>query len=55
LHHHHGLAGADFLRVCEQIKVRLGANPVPMQIAIGAEEDFKGVPHKIKPVHRLIL
>ncbi|CAC9456714.1 Translation elongation factor G [uncultured Gammaproteobacteria bacterium] len=36
-------AGADFLRVCEQIKVRLGANPVPMQIAIGAEEDFKGV------------
>jgi elongation factor G len=36
-------AGADFLRVCEQIKVRLGANPVPMQIAIGAEESFEGV------------
>ncbi|RUA18356.1 MAG: elongation factor G, partial [Alphaproteobacteria bacterium] len=36
-------AGADFLRVCEQIRTRLGANPVPMQIAIGAEEDFKGV------------
>ncbi len=36
-------AGADFLRVCEQIKMRLGANPVPMQIAIGAEEDFKGI------------
>ncbi|SMM99237.1 Translation elongation factor G [uncultured Candidatus Thioglobus sp.] len=36
-------AGADFLRVCDQIKIRLGANPVPMQIAIGAEEDFKGV------------
>ncbi|OIR24176.1 elongation factor G [Bathymodiolus thermophilus thioautotrophic gill symbiont] len=36
-------AGADFLRVCAQIKTRLGANPVPMQIAIGAEEDFKGV------------
>ncbi|MDC9715455.1 MAG: elongation factor G [Gammaproteobacteria bacterium] len=36
-------AGADFLRVCEQIKNRLGANPVPMQIAIGAEEDFKGI------------
>ena len=36
-------AGADFLRVCEQIKTRLGGNPVPMQIAIGAEEDFKGV------------
>jgi len=36
-------AGADFLRVCEQIKTRLGANPVPMQIAIGAEEGFEGV------------
>ena len=36
-------AGANFLRVCDQIKTRLGANPVPMQIAIGAEEDFKGV------------
>ncbi len=29
-------AGADFLRVVEQVKTRLGANPVPMQIAIGA-------------------
>jgi len=36
-------AGADFLRVCEQIKIRLGASPVPMQIAIGAEENFQGV------------
>ena len=36
-------AGADFLRVCEQIKTRLGANPVPMQIAIGAEDAFEGV------------
>ncbi|MBW5290868.1 MAG: Translation elongation factor G [Candidatus Ruthia sp. Asou_11_S2] len=36
-------AGADFLRVCEQIKTRLGGNPVPMQIAIGAEENFEGV------------
>ncbi len=35
--------GADFLRVVEQIRERLGANPVPLQIAIGAEEDFKGV------------
>jgi len=35
--------GADFLRVVEQIRDRLGANPVPMQIAIGAEDDFKGV------------
>ena len=36
-------AGADFLRVVEQIEERLGANPVPIQMAIGAEEDFKGV------------
>lgn len=36
-------AGANFLRVCDQIKNRLGGNPVPMQIAIGAEEGFKGV------------
>ncbi|ABL01954.1 translation elongation factor 2 (EF-2/EF-G) [Candidatus Ruthia magnifica str. Cm (Calyptogena magnifica)] len=36
-------AGADFLRICEQIKTRLGGNPVPMQIAIGAEENFEGV------------
>jgi len=36
-------SGADFLRVVGQVKDRLGANPVPMQMAIGAEEDFKGV------------
>ena len=36
-------AGADFLRVVEQIKDRLGANPVPVQLALGAEENFKGV------------
>lgn len=36
-------AGANFLRVVEQIKQRLGSNPVPMQLPIGAEEDFKGV------------
>ena len=36
-------AGADFLRVVAQIKDRLGANPVPIQLAIGAEENFKGV------------
>ena len=35
--------GADFLRVVEQIKDRLGATPVPIQLAIGAEENFKGV------------
>jgi elongation factor G len=36
-------AGANFLRVVEQIKERLGANPVPVQLPIGAEENFKGV------------
>ena len=41
-------SGADFLRVVEQIKDRLGASPVPMQIAIGAEEDFEGVVDLIK-------
>ena len=36
-------AGANFLRVVGQIKDRLGAKPVPLQIAIGAEEKFEGV------------
>ena len=36
-------AGADFLRVVEQVKERLGANPVPIQLPIGAEENFEGV------------
>lgn len=36
-------SGADFLRVVEQMKKRLGANPVPLQLNIGAEEHFKGV------------
>ena len=36
-------AGADFPRVVEQIKDRLGANAIPIQIPIGAEENFKGV------------
>ena len=36
-------AGADFLRVVEQVRERLGANPVPVQLNIGAEEEFKGV------------
>ncbi len=35
--------GADFLRVVEQIQERLGAKAVPIQLAIGAEEEFKGV------------
>jgi elongation factor G len=36
-------AGADFLRVVGQIKDRLGASPVPIQLPIGAEDDFKGI------------
>ncbi|MEE4296257.1 MAG: elongation factor G [Wenzhouxiangella sp.] len=35
--------GANFERVVGQIKDRLGANPVPIQLPIGAEEDFEGV------------
>jgi elongation factor G len=35
--------GADFLRVVKQIKDRLGSNPIPMQLNIGAEENFEGV------------
>ena len=36
-------AGADFSRVVEQIKGRLKANPVPIQLPIGSEEQFAGV------------
>ena len=36
-------AGADFLRVVKQVRERLGANPVPIQLPIGAEEKFAGV------------
>ncbi len=36
-------AGADFLRVVEQVAERLGANAVPIQLPIGAEENFVGV------------
>ncbi|MEO1201867.1 MAG: elongation factor G, partial [Pseudomonadota bacterium] len=36
-------AGADFLRVVAQVEERLGANPVPIQLPIGAEEHFEGV------------
>lgn len=41
-------AGANFLRVVEQVKTRLGANPVPIQLAIGAEENFEGVIDLVK-------
>ena len=36
-------AGADFFRVVDQIKTRLGSKPVPLQVPIGAEDNFKGV------------
>ncbi len=36
-------SGADFFGVVDQIRERLGANPVPIQIPIGVEEDFQGV------------
>jgi elongation factor G len=36
-------AGADFLRVVNQVRERLGANPVVVQLPIGAEDKFKGV------------
>ena len=41
-------AGADFLRVVDQMKTRLGANPIPIQLAIGAEDNFKGLVDLIK-------
>ena len=41
-------AGADFLRVVEQIEQRLGSTPVCLQLAIGAEENFKGVIDLVK-------
>ena len=41
-------AGADFLRVVEQIKERLGSNPVPVQLPIGSEDNFSGIVDLIK-------
>jgi len=40
--------GADFFRACSMISDRLGANPVPIQIPIGAEENFKGMIDLVK-------
>jgi elongation factor G len=40
--------GANFFKVYEQMKVRLKANPVPVQVPIGAEEAFKGVVDLVK-------
>ena len=46
-------AGADFMRVVEQIRDRLGSSPVPMQVAIGAEDAFEGVVDliRMKAIH----
>ena len=41
-------AGADFLKVVDQMQKRLGANAVPIQLAIGAEDEFKGVIDLVK-------
>lgn len=45
--------GADFSRVLDQIKHRLGANPIPIQLNIGTEDEFKGVIDliKMKAIH----
>ena len=37
------MIGADFYRVLDMMKSRLGANPVPIQLPIGAEDTFKGM------------
>ena len=41
-------AGADFFKVYEQMRTRLKANPIPLQVPIGAEEKFEGVIDLIK-------
>jgi elongation factor G len=40
--------GANFYKVVDQLKARLGANPVPMQVPIGAEDNFDGVVDLLK-------
>jgi elongation factor G len=40
--------GADFFRVVEQLKDRLGADAVPIQVPVGAEEGFKGLIDLVK-------
>ena len=41
-------SGADFFRVYEQMRLRLKANPVPVQVPIGAEDNFEGVVDLVK-------
>jgi len=45
--------GADFAKVVDQLKTRLGAYPVPMQVPVGAEDGFEGVIDllKMKYIH----
>ncbi len=40
--------GANFFKVYEQMRARLKANPIPIQVPIGAEENFKGVVDLVK-------
>jgi elongation factor G len=40
--------GANFFKVYEQMRARLKANPIPMQVPIGAEENFEGVVDLVK-------
>ena len=40
--------GADYMMVVEQLRDRLGANAVPMQMTIGSEDEFKGVVDLVK-------
>lgn len=42
--------GSDFFNVVGQIKDRLGANPIPIQVPIGSEENFRGVVDLIKNI-----
>ena len=42
------ITGADFYGCIDQIKNRLGAHPVPIQLPIGAEDNFKGIVDLIK-------
>lgn len=46
-------AGANFLRVVEQLRDRLGSNAIPMQLPIGAEDNFKGIVDlvRMKAIH----
>ena len=41
-------AGADFMRVVEQIETKLGSHPIPIQLPIGSEDSFSGVVDLIK-------